>query len=244
MNTESSNPVLNHKAFNRAATDISATGYMTIKGTIQKTFVLTGLVFIAAIWSWNNPSSTWMMVGAIGGLISGLITAFKPTAAPISAPIYSVFQGLFLGGISLLIESQLGYTGIVTQAISLTIGVLFLMLFLYQTGIIKVTDKLRMGIVAATGAIALMYLVNFVLSFFGAAFFTLANTSLMAIGINLVIVGVAAFNLLLDFDFIDRASRSGAPKQMEWYGAFGLMVTLIWLYLELLKLLSRLSSRD
>lgn len=244
MNTESSNPILNHKAFNRAATDISATSYMTVKGTVQKTFVLTALVFAAAVWSWNNPSNMWMMVGAIGGLISGLITAFKPTAAPVSAPIYAVFQGLFLGGISYVVETQFQLSGIVTQAISLTIGVLFLMLFLYQSGIIKVTDKLRMGIAAATGAIFFMYLINFIMSFFGAAFFTMADTSLMAIGINLVIVGVAAFNLLLDFDFIDRASKSGAPKQMEWFGAFGLMVTLIWLYLELLKLLSRINSRD
>ena len=121
--------------------------------------------------------------------------------------------------------------------------ILFLMLFLYTSKIIKVTDKLRMGIVAATGAIFFMYLINFIMSFFGMAFFTIADTSLMAIGINLVVVGIAAFNLLLDFDFIDRASKAGAPKQMEWYGAFGLMVTLIWLYIELLKLLSRLNRR-
>jgi uncharacterized YccA/Bax inhibitor family protein len=201
------------------------------------------LVFASAMWSWANPSTMWIMVGGIGGFVAALITIFKPTAAPISAPIYAVLEGLFLGGISFLISSQYGQGGIVMQAITLTIGVLFLMLFLYSSGIIKVTDKLRMGIVAATGAIALMYLVNFVMSFFGAAFFTLADTSMMAIGINLVIVGVAAFNLLLDFDFIDRAAASRAPKSMEWYGAFGLMVTLVWLYIELLKLLSRL-NRD
>jgi uncharacterized YccA/Bax inhibitor family protein len=155
-----------------------------------------------------------------------------------------VLEGLFLGGISLFISSQYGMGGIVIQAITLTIGVLFVMLFLYSSGIIKVTEKLKMGIVAATGAIFLMYLINFVMSFFGSAFFTLADTSMLAIGINLVVVGVAAFNLLLDFDFIDRASASGAPKQMEWFGAFGLMVTLIWLYIELLKLLSRLNSRE
>ena len=240
---KSSNPVLNDKAFNKAASTLSGTESMTIKGTVQKTFIMTALVFASAIWSWENPSNTWMIVGAIGGLITGLITAFKPTVAPITAPIYAVLQGLFLGGISLLISSQYGMGGIVIQAISLTIGVLFLMLFLYTSGIIKVTDKLRMGIVAATGAIFLMYFINFIMSFFGAAFFTMADTSLMAIGINLVVVGIAAFNLLLDFDFIDRASAAGAPKAMEWYGAFGLMVTLIWLYIELLKLLSRLNRR-
>ena len=115
------------------------------------------------------------------------------------------------------------------------------MLFLYSSGIIKVTEKLKMGVFAATGAVGLMYMINFIMSFFGAAFFTLADTSVMAIGINLVIVGVAAFNLLLDFDFIDKAAAARAPKAMEWFGAFGLMVTLIWLYIELLKLLSRLN---
>lgn len=243
MIQSSSNPVLNTKAFDKAASTLSSTEVMTVKGTVQKTLMLTILVFASALWSWENPSNMWMIVGAIGGLVFGLITAFKPTAAPITAPIYAVLQGLFLGGISLLISSQYGMGGIVIQAITLTIGVLFLMLFLYTSGIIKVTDKLRMGITAATGAIFLMYLINFVMGFFGAAFFTLEDTSLMAIGINLVIVGIAAFNLLLDFDFIDKAAAARAPKAMEWYGAFGLMVTLIWLYIELLKLLSRLNRR-
>ncbi|MFT4754768.1 MAG: putative YccA/Bax inhibitor family protein, partial [Salibacteraceae bacterium] len=139
------------------------------------------------------------------------------------------------------IGSQSGQGGLVMQAITLTIGVLFLMLFLYSSGIIKVTEKLKMGVFAATGAVGLMYMINFIMSFFGAAFFTLEDTSVMAIGINLVIVGVAAFNLLLDFDFIDKAAAARAPKAMEWFGAFGLMVTLIWLYIELLKLLSRLN---
>lgn len=240
---ESSNPVLNTKSFNKAAATLSDTQVMTVKGTVQKTILMALLVLASAMWSWSNPGSMWIMIGGIGGFITALVTIFKPTAAPISAPIYAVLQGLFLGGISFMISSQYGMGGIVMQAITLTIGVLFLMLFLYSSGIIKVTDKLRMGIFAATGAIALMYLINFVMSFFGAAFFTLADTSMMAIGINLVIVGVAAFNLLLDFDFIDRAAASRAPKAMEWYGAFGLMVTLIWLYIELLKLLSRL-NRD
>tara|TARA_R110002050_G_scaffold149463_1_gene276101 strand:+ start:152103 stop:152834 length:732 start_codon:yes stop_codon:yes gene_type:complete len=243
MLKKSSNPVLNEKSFQKAAASLSDTNVMTVKGTIQKTMVMTILVFISAMWSWSNPSNMWMLVGGIGGLITGLITVFKPNAAPISAPIYAVLEGLFLGGISLLISSQYGMGGIVIQAITLTIGVLFLMLFLYASGIIKVTDKLRMGIAAATGAVFLMYMINWVMSFFGAAFFTLADTSLMAIGINLVVVGIAAFNLLLDFDFIDRAAASRAPKAMEWYGAFGLMVTLIWLYIELLKLLSRLNRR-
>lgn len=240
---DSSNPVLNTKAFNKAAATLADGQVMTVNGTIQKTLILTALVFAGAMWSWANPSLTWVIIGAVGGLITALITIFKPTVAPISSPIYAVLEGVFLGGISFFISQQTGSGDIVIQAITLTIGVLFLMLFLYSSGIIKVTDKLRMGVVAATGAIALMYMINFVMSFFGAAFFTLADTSMMAVGINLVIVGVAAFNLLLDFDFIDRASAARSPKAMEWYGAFGLMVTLVWLYIELLKLLSRL-NRD
>ena len=240
---ESSNPVLNTKAFNKAASALADTEVMTVKGTVQKTMLLALLVLVSAMWSWSNPGSMWMMIGGIGGFIAALVTIFKPTAAPISVPIYAVLEGLFLGGVSYLISSQYGQGGIVMQAITLTIGVLFLMLFLYTSGIIKVTEKLKMGIFAATGAIALMYFINFVMSFFGAAFFSLADTSMMAIGINLLIVGVAAFNLLLDFDFIDKAAASRAPKSMEWYGAFGLMVTLVWLYIELLKLLSRL-NRD
>lgn len=240
---DSSNPVLNTKSFNKAASSVTGSEVMTVKGTVQKTVLMALLVLASAMWSWSNPGNMWILIGGIGGFITAMITIFKPTVAPISAPIYAVLEGLFLGGISFLISSQYGQGGIVMQAITLTIGVLFLMLFLYSSGIIKVTDKLRMGIVAATGAIALMYLINFVMSFFGAAFFTLADTSMMAIGINLVIVGVAAFNLLLDFDFIERAAASRAPKSMEWYGAFGLMITLVWLYIELLKLLSRL-NRD
>ncbi len=243
MIQKSSNPVLNDKSFKKAISGITTEGTMTINGTIQKTGILTLLVLASAMWSWSNPSNMWIIVGAIGGLITGLITAFKPTVATITAPMYAILQGLFLGGISLYVTVQYQLDGVVIQAITLTIGVLFLMLFLYRSGIIKVTDKLRMGIVAATGAVFLMYLINFVMSFFGAAFFTMEDTSLMAIGINLVIVGIAAFNLLLDFDFIDRASEAGAPKAMEWYGAFGLMVTLIWLYIELLKLLSRINRR-
>jgi uncharacterized YccA/Bax inhibitor family protein len=243
MIQSSSNPVLNTKAFNKAASTLSSTEVMTVKGTVYKTLALTILVFVSAYWSWSTPGSMWIMIGAIGGMIAGLITVFKPTLAPVTAPVYAVLQGLFLGGISLLISEQYGLDGIVIQAISLTIGVLFLMLFLYASGIIKVTDKLRMGIVSATGAVFLMYFINFIMGFFGAAFFTLEDTSLMAIGINLVVVGIAAFNLLLDFDFIDKAAAARAPKAMEWYGAFGLMVTLIWLYIELLKLLSRINRK-
>lgn len=240
---ESSNPILNRKAFDKAASTLDDSQVMTVSGTVQKTFVLTALVFVGAYYSWTNPSNILLMVGVFGGLIVGMITAFKPTTAPITAPIYAVLEGLFLGGVSLIIANQTGTGGVVIQAVSLTIGVLFLMLFLYASKIIKVSEKLKMGVAAATGAVAIMYIAMIVSSFFGFSFYSLADTSPMAIGINLVVVGIAAFNLLLDFDFIDRAAASRAPKAMEWYGAFGLMVTLVWLYIELLKLLSRL-SRD
>lgn len=237
----SSNPVLNKKSFEKIEKSLSSSQVMTVKGTIQKTFLMALLVLASALWSWSNPSTTWMIVGLVGGIITALITIFKPHFAPLSAPMYAVFEGLFLGGISLVISGFVGSTGIVIQAISLTIGVLFLMLFLYSAQIIKVTEKLKMGVFAATGAIGLMYLINFIMSFFGASFMSLGDNSMMAIGINLLIVGVAAFNLLLDFDFIEKSAASHAPKEMEWYGAFGLMVTLIWLYIELLQLLSRLN---
>lgn len=239
---KSSNPIFNSKSYKENINTYTSGETMTVNGTVTKTLIMAGLVFAGAAYTWFNPSSLLMMVGAIGGLIMALVTAFRPKSAGVTAPIYAVLEGLFLGGISAYFSHL--YNGIVFQAVTLTIGVLFLMLFLYRSGIIPVTQKLKMGIVAATGGIMLMYLINFIMSFFGMAFFTWEDTSLMAIGINLLIVGVAAFNLLLDFDFIDNASASGAPKYMEWVGAFGLMVTLVWLYLELLKLLARLAGRD
>ena len=241
---QSSNPAFNSKAFKSATQSATAEGSMTIAGTVNKTILLTLLVLASASYTWLNPSTTLMWVGIIGGLIAALVTSFKPNLSPISAPVYALLEGMALGGISLFISQNYGGGSIVFQAIASTIGVLFAMLFLYRTGIIKVNKKLRSGIMAATGGIALMYIINMVMGFFGGSFLSLQNTSLLMIGINLVIVGVAAFNLLLDFDFIERGAKSGAPKYMEWFGAFGLMVTLVWLYLELLKLLARLQSRD
>lgn len=240
--TKSSNPIFNSKTFEENSYGYAASDTMTVTGTVNKTLMMALLVFAAAAYTWANPSMLLIGIGGIGGFIAALVTSFRPKSAAISAPIYAVLEGMFLGGISHLFQAQ--YGPIVFQAIMSTIGVLFAMLFLYRSGIIKVTEKFRMGIFAATAGIGLMYLANFVMSFFGASFLSLANTSLLMIGINLVIVGVAALNLVLDFDFIDRASASGAPKYMEWYGAFGIMVTLVWLYFELLKLFARLSSRD
>jgi len=214
------------------------------------------IVIAAAVFTWNkfftaiatNPEAgaaavmPWLIVGGIGGLIAAIVTAFRPKSAGISAPIYAVFEGLLLGGISAIFETM--YQGIVMRAVLLTLAVFMAMLFLYRSGIIKVTKKLQMGIFAATAGIAVVYLVSFIGGFFGMEFSFLHGNSNFSIGFSLVVVAIAALNLVLDFSFIENAAASGAPKNMEWYGAFGLMVTLIWLYLEILRLLSKLASRD
>ncbi len=252
--SRSSNPVLKENVFSRDYR--SSAGEMTINGTMNKTAIMLLLVIAAAIFTWNkffqaavtSPEAAsaavmpWLLIGGIGGLITALVTSFRPKSAAISAPIYAVFEGLLLGGLSALFESM--YGGIVMRAVMLTLAVFFAMLFLYRSGIIKVTQKLKMGIFAATAGIAVVYLVSFIGSFFGMEFSFLHGNSNLSIGISLLIVAVAALNLVLDFSFIEEAAGSGAPKYMEWYGAFGLMVTLIWLYIEILRLLSKFASRD
>jgi uncharacterized YccA/Bax inhibitor family protein len=227
---------------------------MTVQGTIAKSFALLAVLSATAIWSWGKMSAGELQpvvlpAAGIGGFVLALVTIFKPTAAPWTAPLYAAFEGVLLGAISALIEGRLGgakgpYTGIALQAVSMTCGTLFCMLFVYATGLVRVTDKLRAGIVAATGAICLVYLVSIVLGMFGVQVPFLRQPGPIGIGISLVIVGVAAFNLLLDFDFIEKGAQAGAPKYMEWYGAFGLMVTLIWLYLEILQLLRQLNRES
>ena len=228
-----------------ARTDVMTTG-----GTVWATAALLVLVVAAGVFGWNSVDATaesvslpgWLFPVVLGGLGVAILTIFKPNLARFTAPVYALLEGAFLGAISAAYNTA--YDGIVVQAVGLTIGVFAVMLFLYGTRVIKVTDKLRMGIVAATGAIFLVYMVNMVLSFFDAEVPFLHDTGAMGIGISLLIVGVAAFNLLLDFDFIERGVAAGAPKKMEWYAAFGLLVTIVWLYLELLRLLSKLQGRD
>jgi uncharacterized YccA/Bax inhibitor family protein len=222
---------------------------MTVSGTVNKTGILTLCVIASAAWTWtrafNNGVESVMglvAIGAIGGLIFALVTTFKSAWSPITAPIYAVLEGLVLGGISAIYEQQ--FKGLPMQAVGLTFGVLIALLLVYRTGVIRVTDKFRMGVVAATGGIFAFYLLTWILGFFGVRFPSLWGSSPLSIGISVVIVIVAALNLVLDFDFIERGAAAGAPKYMEWYGAFGLMVTLIWLYLEILRLLAKLRSRD
>ena len=245
------NPVLSEKVFNKAHSEES-TEVMTVKGTAFKSIVLIFMVLAGAAYTWKvfyeaiNPASVtpWMWGGAIGGFIVAIIISFKPNLAQYLAPVYAVLEGLFLGAISAMFNQAFAESapGIVMNATLLTILTAFAMLIVYRTGLIKVNNKFIRIITTAVGAIALYYFVNIILSRFGVNLVMLHNSGPLSIGISLVIIGVAAFSLLLDFNFIEKASQQGAPKYMEWYGAFALMVTLIWLYLEILKLLAKFAG--
>jgi uncharacterized YccA/Bax inhibitor family protein len=246
-----SNPAFSPEVFGRAY-GTTGTAAMTVQGTIGKTFALLAILSATAIYSWNASAGGEMQpvvlpAAGIGGFILALVTIFRPNLAPWTAPIYAAFEGVFLGTLSFIIEHfalKGRYPGIALQAVSMTTGTLFVMLFLYGAGIIRVTDRLRAGIIGATGAICLVYLISMVVSLFGGNVPFIHGAGPIGIGFSLFVVGLAAFNLLLDFDFIDKAARTQqAPKYMEWYGAFGLMVTLVWLYLEILDLLRKLSDR-
>lgn len=239
----SGNPVLKSDTF-----DIPTSGErMTLSGTVNKTAILLALCFCTAMYSWGkfysnpeNPAAVLPLIwgGAIGGLVLALVTVFKKEWAGITAPLYALAEGLFVGGISGFYEAR--YPGIVIQAVGLTFGTLAVLLMAYKSGLIKATENFKLGVVAATGAIALLYLVNIVMSFFGKSIGFIHEGGLFGILFSGFVVVIAALNLVLDFDFIEQGAEQGAPKYMEWYGAFGLTVTLIWLYLEMLRLLSKL----
>jgi uncharacterized YccA/Bax inhibitor family protein len=241
------NPALNDKTFQYAG----AAGYaetMTLQGTVNKTGMMLLLLVASAAYTWSlfleqNMESLmmWMMVGVIGGLIVAMVTVFKKEWSPVTAPLYAVLEGFALGGISAIMEAQ--YEGIVLQAVALTFGTAGSLLIAYKSGVIKATENFKLGIFAATGGIALIYLVGIIMSFFGTSIPYIHENGLIGIGFSLVVVVIAALNLVLDFDFIEKGAEHGAPKFMEWYAAFGLMVTLIWLYIEILRLLSKLNSR-
>lgn len=245
------NPILREEVFKELATR-ERVDPMTFQGVINKSLILFVLMVLTAAWTWslsiaNNGASaglaqTLMMGGAIVGFVLALVTAFKPVWAPMLAPAYAVCQGAFLGGLSQAMNVV--YPGIVLQAASLTFATLAMLLCLYKSGVIVMTDKLRLGIVAATGAIAVVYLVSIGLSFFGISVPFLYGNGWMSIGFSLFVVGLAAFNLLLDFDVIEQSVARRMPRYMEWYSAFALLVTLIWLYVEILRLLSKARSRD
>jgi|TARA_B110000483_G_scaffold49302_1_gene61376 uncharacterized YccA/Bax inhibitor family protein len=237
----SGNPVFGQKFDGDAQfADLPASQKMTLEGTINKTGILLLLCFLTAGISWNIPNPALMIGGMVIGLIAAMVTIFKPTMAGSTAPIYALAQGLFLGGITVIFEAQ--YPGIAVQAIGLTFGTLASLLICYKTGIIKPTENFKLMIVSATAGIGLLYFVNIMMSAFGGGegIGFIHSNGLMGIGFSLVVVAIAALNLVLDFDFIEQGSEKGLPKHMEWFGAFSLMVTLVWLYLEILRLLSKL----
>ncbi len=219
---------------------------MTVSGTVNKTALALLLLFITASFVWNQatagaPVGLWIGVGVIGGLITALITVFKRTWAPITTPAYAALEGLALGGISAMFEAN--YPGIVSQAVFLTFGTLGGLLLAYRSGLIKATENFKLGIVAATGGIFFVYMIGFILSLFGSGIPLIHSSGTFGILFSVFVVVIAALNLVLDFDFIEEGAEQGAPKYMEWYATFGLMVTLIWLYLEILRLLAKLQSR-
>lgn len=265
-----SNPALNEKVFrpertavidttalaggafgtSQAAPPGTAGDTMTIGGVVEKSTFLLLLLVGAAAFGWSQVEQTqfgalrvpgWLLPAVFGGLGIAVLTIFKPKLSPYTSPVYAVVEGLVVGAISAVYNAQ--FSGIVLQAVGLTIGVFAVMLALFALRIIKVTDKLRSGIMAATGAVMLVYIASFVLRLFGADIPFIHDSGLFGIGFSLAVVVIASMNLLLDFDLIAQGAEAGAPKYLEWYGAFGLLVTLIWLYLELLRLLSKLRSR-
>jgi len=243
---KTSNPALNENTFDdRVAVAGEA---MTLQGTVNKTGVLLLCVVITSAWTWGIAHSQapeaalpWMMGGLVGGLVFALVTIFKKEWSPITSPLYALCEGLVLGGISALLERT--YPGIAIQAMGLTFGVTAVMLMLYRTGVLRATPKFTVGVVAATGGIFVVYMVDLVLGMFGRHVPLLNSAGPLGIGVSAVIVIIAALNLILDFDFVETGVHARAPKYMEWYGAFGIMVTLVWMYMEILRLLSKVRQR-
>lgn len=240
------NPALNKKTFEGFGSAAEVQKTMSIQGTVNKTAVLLFLAVGAAVWPWSiyfkgggyEAVLPWLLGGAIGGFVFAIITIFLKKWAMITGPIYAILEGLFIGGISAVFEAR--FPGIVIQAIALTFGTLFCLLLVYTLRIIKVTQNFRLGVVAATGGIAMIYLVSFVMGFFGVRVPYIHEGGVIGIGFSLFVVVIAALNLVLDFDFIENGAARGAPRYMEWYAAFGLMVTLVWLYIEILRLLAKI----
>lgn len=247
---ESSNPTLNERTFGGARVGVGEPA-MTVQGTVNKALVLLGILMICAMWAWTKAANPAGMGGfgliltgsMIGGLVLALATSFKPKWSPVTAPLYAACEGLLLGIVSVIFEMR--YPGIVLQAVGLTFAVTLAMLMGYKSGFLQATPGLRKGLMIAMGGLMLFYVVVWIASFFGIHPPAFINGSgPLGIGFSLIVVGIASMSLVLDFDFIETASREGLGKYMEWYGAFALMVTLVWLYLEILRLLSKINRRD
>jgi len=241
---KSGNPALSKKTFDNLK---SKTGeVMTLDGAVNKIAISLAVLLFAAYYTYTNAVMNFVWVGSIGGFIVALVTIYKKEWAPVTVPIYAVLEGLALGGISKL-YAQMFEPGIVPQAISLTLGILIALLFAYKTKIIKVTENFKLGVFAATMGLLIVYLISYFMSVFGGTGLPImnpANASVLSIGFSIFVIVIASLNLVMDFDFIEKGVENGAPKYMEWYSAFGLLVTLIWLYVEILRLLAKLSSRD
>jgi len=252
---KTANPALGQNTFSSFAQSqyggqlVDASQRMTLSGTVNKTGILLLCTVGTAAWTWHSflqsrdltVAGPAMLLGALGGFIVAMVTVFKKTWSPVTAPLYALLEGLVLGGLSAVFE--LRYPGIAMEAVGLTFGTLFVLLLAYKSGLIKVTQKFRLGVVAATGGIMIFYLVQMLLGFFGIQFTTINGSGPIGIAVSLFIVVIASLNLVLDFDFVEQGVAYGVPKYMEWYAAFGIMVTLIWLYLEMLRLLAKMRSR-
>jgi uncharacterized YccA/Bax inhibitor family protein len=254
---KSGNPTLSEKIFNRSLSNEQAlNGTMTVNGAINKFGFLLLMVLAGATYTWYlymnavDPSSImpYMWGGLIGGFIVGLVISFKPNWSPFLAPAYGILEGLFLGAISVVINEafKTSYPGIIMQAVGLTFCVAIAMFLLYNFRIIRPTQKFKAILLTAMAAVFIFYIALLVLRMFNAypSFMSFGDNSLLGYGISLVIIGIAALNLILDFERIEVGAEMGAPKYMEWYGAFGLLVTIVWLYIEILRLLSRFASKD
>ncbi|NCI48674.1 Bax inhibitor-1/YccA family protein [Sediminibacterium roseum] len=249
---KSGNPTLTQKMFDRSKQiEANMQGTMSVRGAINKFGFLLLMVIAGAAYTWNlfengqpNTMYGWMIGGMIGGLITAIAITFKPNWAAYLAPLYGLFEGLFIGGISVVINAQFAkaYPGLIMQAVGLTFGVAIAMFILYNFRIIKATEKFKSVVISATLGIAVFYLISMVLRMFGVSMPFFYDSSALSIGISLFVVAIAALNLILDFDMIEQGAERGAPKFMEWYGAFGLLVTMVWLYLEIVRLLSKLAN--
>jgi uncharacterized YccA/Bax inhibitor family protein len=245
---KTSNPAFSRTTYTGVAVPAGYGQAMTISGTVNKAGILMLCVLATAAWTWSQFWTThdmaavggYTMVGLFGGFIAAMVTIFKKEWSPVTAPIYALLEGLFLGALSATMEFR--FPGIAIQSVALTFGTCFCMLLAYRSGLIRATERFTIGIVAATGGIALVYFVSIVLGFFHVQIPGIFGSGPIGILFSLAVVVIAALNLILDFSFIEEGASRGAPKYMEWYSAFGLMVTLIWLYLEIVRLLSKLNG--
>jgi uncharacterized YccA/Bax inhibitor family protein len=248
MELKTSNPAFAGRTFSGQAVGVGYGPSMTIAGTVNKAGILLILVLFSAIWTWGRfydggPQAVggYTMVGVFGGFIAAMVTIFKKEWSPFTAPIYALLEGMFLGAVSAMMEAR--FPGIAMESVALTFGTCFCLLIAYRSGLIRASEKFTLGIVAATGGIALVYFASMILGLFHVQIPGIFGSGPVGILFSVVVVVIAALNLILDFAMIEEGAARGAPKYMEWYGAFGLMVTLIWLYLEIVRLLSKLRDR-